>query len=1020
MGTNLLFAQDPTWFTDVTHNIGLDSARGSRVAWVDVNNDNYPDILWGTGDLIKNHIFLYLNVPDPDHPGQRKFVDFTKESNINQNRDPQKDGRVADVAVMADVDNDGDMDLVTSIYYHRYQFYDTPEEDPGDRSEVLLNDGTGRFTLVKDNGIYNMTVVDSFAVGLINATGIAFLDYDFDGNIDMYISTWFSDYAANLAHGGIGYKMKDVLLKGNGDGSFVKIDNAGTQYIAEPMYGVNVTDWDNDGWPDILTSAYCRSGGTLYRNNHDGTFTDATWVSDYSGQKLGGDHGQALCQWEALPGDFDNDGDMDLLQVEVHGGNDDSEGRTHVTINEGPENNYKLVWDMDRLQRDAPKSTTHFGDQGGCWFDMDGDGWLDIAVGNVGYEDAPSGTNMQGQVRLYICKQDSNHYFHDVSKAIGIYDEMKSAHSMEPGDFDLDGDQDLLFSRLKRDTIEVDSVIDGVAKKVKVPRQWMQVNILQNNIGSTHNWVSVKLDPPKGVNGSALGSRIYVYAGGLNQIGELQAGMGHFGGMQPFIRNFGLGDKNFIDSVVVRWPGKDIPNTVVKNPPLNTILYIDQNGLKSSLVKNYSGTKPIIASSIPYLVTDIIHTGESRDYPLTLMNLGDSLLTIRDMTFTGDDGSFQVVDKQNGYLIPPGGSQEFILRFTPNARKYYPAKLHILSDAFNQPGKIIDLNAYGFEEQPMIAFGSTQLYYDSLFLGGERTLPVILRNRGELDLNITGLQFLNDDKNVFSLPDNFSGITLKPGDSTVINVKLTAETGFKFTGIFDYTADLGIESNAYNQDTNKISLRGTVNGPAPEVNVSRSIIFLPTTEVGKSVESDFDVSNPGNAPLTVNSLTIDEDVDGAYTFPGTELPFTVKQGQSKNVTLKFSPKEAKKYIYKLAVNTNAYKDSVWEITIRGNGSEPQAVAPGDIAGSGIDAEIVPNPLSGSARLYIHNPKNVTGPESIRVYDIYGNCVMNIYEGVAQSGELSFPLNMSGYASGIYYVVVRNDGYPVKIPLILVK
>jgi hypothetical protein len=96
------------------------------------------------------------------------------------------------------------------------------------------------------------------------------------------------------------------------------------------MYGVNVTDWNNDGWQDIITSPYCRSSGSLFENMKEGYFRDASFTAKYSAQRMGGDHGQALCQWEANPADFDNDGDMDLLQVSVHGGYDEGEGRTHI------------------------------------------------------------------------------------------------------------------------------------------------------------------------------------------------------------------------------------------------------------------------------------------------------------------------------------------------------------------------------------------------------------------------------------------------------------------------------------------------------------------------------------------------------------------------------------------------------------------------------------------------------------------------------------------------------------------
>jgi hypothetical protein len=146
-------------------------------------------------------------------PYKRIYTDVTESSNINVNRNSEEYGRIVDCAAFADVDNDGDLDLVTSIYYHRWEYYNTPEKDPGDRSEVLLNDGNGNFTLVENSGITDVYLPEMMTVGLTNTTGISFLDYDQDGNIDMYFSEWFADYKSNLE--GLGeYKLPDLLFKG--------------------------------------------------------------------------------------------------------------------------------------------------------------------------------------------------------------------------------------------------------------------------------------------------------------------------------------------------------------------------------------------------------------------------------------------------------------------------------------------------------------------------------------------------------------------------------------------------------------------------------------------------------------------------------------------------------------------------------------------------------------------------------------------------------------------------------------
>ncbi|MBM2814877.1 MAG: UnbV protein [Ignavibacteria bacterium] len=590
-------AQDKTWLTNITKESGLDSARGSRIWLADINGDNYPELLWGEGAIFKNHLHVFLNVENPDKtsPVKRIFVDFTNESGVNANRDSTKSSRIIDIAGLADFDNDSDLDLVSSIYYHRLTGY-RDANDPGDRSEIMLNDGKGHFKLVLNSGLNDLVVVDTLPKGLINTSGISFLDYDFDGFTDIYFSTWFTDYSPQI---GISSGMVNVLLKGKGDGTFQYIKNNGLQNISDPDYGTNVTDWNNDGWPDIITSPYCRSGGNLYKNMKTGVFSDRTGLTDYSAQALGGDFyydatakqwfQQALCQWSAQPADFDNDGDMDLLQVEVHGGLDPGAGRTHIAINTGPPD-YKYVWEIERLRRDEPVES-HLGDQGGTWMDIDGDGYLDVIIGQMAYPDA----NTKGQERVYFLRQNDSGYFDDISKALGFFN-LKEGHTPMPCDYDLDGDVDLFVSRQVRDTSYRDTVINGNQTKVPVYKIYMQIVLLRNENVQKNNWTAVRVAALKGCNGNALGARISVYAGGMCQIREIQNGWGHFGGQQPYSQNFGLGKAESIDSIVIRYPMQGVPKKIIKNPPINQYLQIGIDGTlyAEDNVFQYEITRPDI------------------------------------------------------------------------------------------------------------------------------------------------------------------------------------------------------------------------------------------------------------------------------------------------------------------------------------------------------------------------------------------------------------------------------------------
>ena len=129
-------------------------------------------------------------------------------------------------------------------------------------------------------------------------SGVALLDYDNDGWLDIYLLNGSTVAALK----GKEEPPRAMLLHNNHDGTFTDVtDKAG---VANERwgFGVAVSDYDNDGWPDIYVSNFGKN--RLYHNNHDGTFTD---VADKAGVTLGG--------WStgATWGDYDHDGRLDLF-----------------------------------------------------------------------------------------------------------------------------------------------------------------------------------------------------------------------------------------------------------------------------------------------------------------------------------------------------------------------------------------------------------------------------------------------------------------------------------------------------------------------------------------------------------------------------------------------------------------------------------------------------------------------------------------------------------------------------------
>lgn len=548
-------AQSPDWFADVTAEVGLDSVPAWRLYVSDVDGDLYPDLVIINGIYRRGQLSLWMNRPDPENEGERIFVDMTEESGINANTDPAiTEGRVADVGALADVDNDGDVDLVTARFYYSLDAYEMTE----DKAAVMLNDGSGHFTHVRNNGLDN--------VSIMNATGLSFLDYDLDGILDIYVGTFSIDHASSLY-------QADMLFRGNGNGTFSDVSSTSNiSSVSQPLYGANVADWNNDGWPDVITSPYCRTGGSLWMNNGDGTFTDVAASTGYSARTMGGDGGQNLCQWEGMPADYDNDGDLDILQVMVHGGYGLNEGRTVIAENQGNDGGYALKWKLSNIRRNAPNSS-HLGDMSGSWIDLDNDGRLDLVINQSQYPQA----NAAGVERSYFLMQEENNLLIDRTAELGLDTILGAPGASEVIDYDLDGDDDLLI------------VVNTNRNQNNTLR------LIENRIGTDNSFVTVRLGPSGDVNRDAIGARIMVTADGVTQTQEISAGSGHFGGQQPLMRNFGLGDATSIEKIEVRWPGRNTPNTVVENPPINTVVTISgTNGVEEGTAGEKTGitTRP--------------------------------------------------------------------------------------------------------------------------------------------------------------------------------------------------------------------------------------------------------------------------------------------------------------------------------------------------------------------------------------------------------------------------------------------
>jgi len=281
-------------------------------------------------------------------------------------------------------------------------------------------------------------------------SGVALLDYDNDGWLDIYLLNGSTFPALK----GKEAPPRAMLLHNNHDGTFTDVTEKAGVANERWGFGVAVGDYDNDGWPDIYVSNFGKN--RLYHNNHDGTFTD---VAEKAGVTLGG--------WStgATWGDYDHDGFLDLFvpgyakfdpeHPPVSGTGGLPPGFCNfrgIEVMCGPRG---LPGEGDHLFRNNGDGTfTDVSVKAGVsdpkgyygfasvFVDVDDDGWLDLAVAN-------------DSVPKYLYRNRHDGTFEDVSYISGfaLNDEGREQASMgiAVGDYNRDGKVDFYITNFSDD-----------------------------------------------------------------------------------------------------------------------------------------------------------------------------------------------------------------------------------------------------------------------------------------------------------------------------------------------------------------------------------------------------------------------------------------------------------------------------------------------------------------------------------------------------------------------------------------
>lgn len=557
--------EDNKYFTNISAQTGLNTVPAQRVAFVDIDGDNYLDCvtrrIWQDNNWKdKPTTTVFLNKPDTTG---RILQNVTKESGLALGTD----GSIRDSGslIFADVDNDGDLDAFSGIYYDALNPKWTGNRNI--KSAVFLNNGKGVFKIVEKSG------VDDFPATTVAGT---FLDYDNDGCIDLFVGNWYKQYGESVG------SYVSPLYKGFGDGKFINVtEKAGMKTVdnpeqhngSKPVYGVGHCDYNNDGFQDILVCAYGRQWNLLWQNKGDGTFVEVGAKTHFDGDEI--THGKYPPgvnrpteppfrangnTFSVACADYDCDGDIDLFIAEItHSWAGESSDRSSLLINQGKEKEYVFKRDPDAIHREHQDPVNwNQGDMHVDWIDFDNDGLQDLLLSSGDYPD--------GQY-LRLFRQKPDHTFEDITEKCGFNWEGSSGISV--GDFDRDGALDILVGK----------------SWMRLPKERTEGNypapaLFRNNIGNRNNWITIQLrgKGKGGANKMGIGARIVLEADGHKQMREIYGGCGHAGQLDPPEAHFGLGKAQKIDKITIQWHNKDKTTQTFTDVKPNRLIRIIEGG----------------------------------------------------------------------------------------------------------------------------------------------------------------------------------------------------------------------------------------------------------------------------------------------------------------------------------------------------------------------------------------------------------------------------------------------------------
>jgi hypothetical protein len=516
---------EPAWFVDVAAQAGLrmenvnggsDTKKyiiettGSGVAIFDYDNDGWPDIFLVNGTTLdggKTSLKPSSHLFHNNHDGT--FSDVTHAAGL------EFTGWGQGVCV-GDYDNDGFDDLYVTYY---------------GKNRLYHNEGNGTF---KEVAVSAGVAGDGAAWG----TGCAFVDYDRDGKLDLFVANYVLFDVKTAPEPGQGVRCvwkgtpvmcgprgldssPNILYHNLGGGKFADVSKSSgiEKTYGHYCFSVSTSDYDDDGWPDIYVA--CDSTASiLYHNRKNGTFID---VAAEAGVAFNED-GREQAGMGSTVGDYDNDGRPDIFKTNF---SDDSSSLYH--------NNGDGTFSSTVFEAGLSLNTRFLG-WGTMFIDVDNDGRPDIiAVNGHVYPEVDShhlGSTYR-EPRLLYWNAGSGK-FKDLSQQCGPgCTEPQSSRGLAIGDLWNDG--------------RISAVVNNMGG---------QPMLLVNQARNKNHWLGVVIRGTAS-NRDGIGAKVTVLAGGHRFVQEVRSGSSYISNNDMRL-HFGLGKNTEVDRIEVRWPNGNI------------------------------------------------------------------------------------------------------------------------------------------------------------------------------------------------------------------------------------------------------------------------------------------------------------------------------------------------------------------------------------------------------------------------------------------------------------------------------